>query len=101
MKLMNAMLSFAITAYLSLHDTYMTGTLPSEVGLWTSLSELVLPDVWLARLPIQTPRTNLSAYNLHFCMEATLSLSINALTQTIPSEIELLTNLGESRRSSA
>lgn len=76
------------TEYMSLHDTYLTGTIPSEVGLWSSLSE------WCVGCLLDLC-TQFRPYLMRFRFVATLSLSVNALTGTIPSEIELLTRLGE------
>ncbi len=88
---------FHSTAYLDLSVNSLMGTIPSEVGLLTKLSEssicliaccndCVVLCVFHCALMIACP--------IH--STATLALSRISLTGTIPSEIALLSNLCES-----
>jgi hypothetical protein len=87
---------FHSTAYLSLYDNSLTGTIPSEVGLLTKLSESSV--VWLLVVIIVLSCVFfivLSCLLVIFNSTDDLSLDSNSLTGTIPSEVGLLTKLSE------
>jgi hypothetical protein len=85
------------TASLSLNYNSLTGTIPSELGLLTKLSELSV--VWLLVVMIVLSCVFfivLSCLLLISHSTAWLNLSYNSLMGTIPSQIALLSNLCES-----
>jgi hypothetical protein len=87
--------TFHSTASLALGDNSLMGTIPSEVGLLSKLSESSV--VWLLVVMIVLCGfhcTLMRACHIH--STALLSLWGNTLTDTIPSQIALLSNLCES-----
>jgi hypothetical protein len=85
------------TAYLVLDSNSLTGTIPSEVGLLSKLSESSV--VWLLVVMIVLSCVFfivLSCLLVIFHSTDALYLSRNSLTGTIPSEVGLMSNLGES-----
>ena len=86
----------ASTAGLSVQSNSLTGTIPSYIGLLTSLSES--RDVWLLVMAIMiaflfcSSNTSLSLFH----SSALLASSGNFLTGTLPTEIGTLSALSES-----
>jgi hypothetical protein len=88
---------FHSTAWLNLCCNSLTGTIPSEVGLLSKLSESSV--VWLLVVMIVVSCVFfvvLSCLLVIFHSTAGLDLSYNSLTGTIPSQIALMSNLCES-----
>jgi hypothetical protein len=87
---------FHSTAELSLDSNNLTGTIPSQIGLLTKFSESSV--VWLLVVMIVLSCVFHCTLMLacHVYSTATLDLSVNSLTGTIPSEVGLLTKLSES-----
>jgi hypothetical protein len=86
---------FHSTADLSLSSNSLTGTIPSEVGLLTKLSELSV--VWFLVVMIVLSCVFHCTLMLAFIFYSTAWLSLwgNSLTGTIPSEVVLLTKLSK------
>jgi hypothetical protein len=85
------------TAGLYLSGNSLTGTIPSEVGLMSNLGESSV--VWLLVVMIVLSCVFfivLSCFLVIFHSTAGLYLSGNSLRGTIPSQIALMSNLGES-----
>jgi hypothetical protein len=90
---------FPSTASLDLWCIGLTGTIPSEVSLLTKLSELSV--IWFLVVMIVLSHCHvffivLSCLLVIFHSTDNLDLSVNSLTGTIPSEVGLMSNLGES-----
>jgi high-affinity nickel permease len=87
---------FHSTDTLDLSVNSLTGKIPSEVGLMSNLGESSV--VWFLVVMILLPCvfhcTLMPA--CHFHSTDNLDLSVNSLTGTIPSEVGLMWNLGES-----
>ncbi len=88
---------FHSTAWLHLYSNSLMGTIPSEVGLLSNLSESSI--VWLLVVMIVLScdfhDTLMHAFVI-FHSAASLVLLGNSLTGMIPSEAGLLSNLSES-----
>jgi hypothetical protein len=86
---------FHSTADLYLYDNSLTGTIPSQIALLSNLCESSV--VWL--LVVMIVLSCVFHWTLmlvcHFHSTAWLDLSVNSLTGTIPSQLGLLSNLGE------
>jgi hypothetical protein len=84
------------TAYLDLSFNSLRGTIPSQIALMSNLSESSV--VWFLVAMIVSSRvfhcTLILACHIH--STAYLDLDSNSLTGTIPSEVGLMSNLGES-----
>jgi hypothetical protein len=82
------------TALLSLSFNSLTGTVPNQIAMLTSLSKLSI--VWLLVMIIVLSNVSLHLLRvIIFNSTAELYLWLNSLTGTIPSQIALLTNLSE------
>lgn len=77
-------------AYLNLDGNNLTGSIPSEIGLLTKLSEFRCKFSNIVHILITF------VFVCKFMTTADLWLSYNALTDTIPSEIGYLTKLSKS-----
>jgi hypothetical protein len=88
---------FHSTASLSLYSNSLTGTIPSELGLLSKLSESSV--VWsLVVMIVLSCVIFIVLSCLLVALHSTdwLWLFSNSLTGTIPSQIALMSNLGES-----
>ena len=83
------------TATLDLSSNTLSGTIPSEIGLLSNLSESICRFLLSPICPDMYVCSCLSC-NLILNSTDTLDLSSNTLSGTIPSEIGLLSNLSES-----
>jgi hypothetical protein len=87
---------FHSTADFDLYDNLLMGTIPSEAGLLTKLSELSVVWLLVVRIVLSCVCHCTLMLACHIHSTAWLSLYYNSLTGTIPSQIALLSNLCES-----
>jgi hypothetical protein len=85
---------FHSTVDLDLSGNRLTGTIPSEVGLLTELSESSVVWLLVVMIVLCVFHCNL-ILACHIHSTAWLDLSFNSLTGTIPSQIAFLSNFCE------
>jgi hypothetical protein len=87
---------FHSTAYLDLSDNSLTGTIPSQITLLSNLCESSVVWLLVVMIVLSCVFHCTLIFTCHIHSTAYLDLSSNNLMGTIPSEVGLMFNLGES-----